>query len=239
MIVVFAFLVSLIPSLIFFLCIRRSFKDKPGYGNGCWMAVCHGFLSVLPITLAAFVLDLIGSVTGLKKAGWFVWGLYQSFFLFALTEELFKFLLFRRVLRKTECDCSWYDITVFMTLVGVGFGLLESVLYSFEMSPVSAIIRGVTLAHGGYGFIMGYFYGKGKKTGKKGYLVISFLLPYLLHAIYDFLLVPELSEYNEDIAGIAVILAFVDLVVFILAIVFFARRRKDPKYTESLGLKTA
>ena len=142
------------------------------------------------------------------------------------------------MLRKTECDCSWYDITVFMTLVGVGFGLLESVLYAFEMSPAAAIIRGITLAHGGYGFIMGYFYGKAFKTGKKGYFAVSFLLPYLLHAAYDFLLTPELAEYNEDLAGIAVLLAFLDLVVIALAVIFFARRRKNPKYTESLGLES-
>ena len=63
-------------------------------------------------------------------------------------------------------------------------------------------------------------------------------LPYLLHAAYDFLLTPELAEYNEDLAGIAVLLAFLDLVVIALAVIFFARRRKNPKYTESLGLES-
>ena len=234
MVIVFAFLACLIPSALVFLFIRRRFPDKPGYTESCSSSLFHGFFSVLPITGAALVLDLAGSVSGLNKAGWVVWEGYKAFVLFALTEELFKFLLFKRVLKKTQCSCSWYDMTAFMTIVGIGFGLMESLLYSFEMNPIESIIRGLTLGHGVYGFIMGYFYGKARKTGKRAYYVISFLLPYILHASYDFALVPELMEYNDNPAIIAVSLALLDLVMMILLIVFFARRKKNPKYTEPL-----
>ena len=236
-VVVFAFLICLIPSLILFFCIRRSFREKPGYSKGCTRSLLMGLLSTLPIVFSAFALHVIGSVAGLKNASWVFREGFQCFILYALVEELFKFLFFRGVLRKTDCDCSWYDITAFMVLVGVGFGISESIVFSFDMSPVSAMIRGLTVAHGGYGFIMGYFYAKGLKTGKKRFFVISFLIPYLLHAVYDFSLVPELMEVNDNLAFIAVLLAVSDLVVLILTIVFFARRRKNSKYTSSLGLK--
>ena len=237
MVIVFAFLVCLIPSLVLFICIRKSFRDKPCYSKSCTKSLLMGLLSTLPIVFSAFVLHIIGNLAGLKNAGWVVREGYQCFILYALMEELYKFLFFRRVLRKTECDCSWYDVTAFMVLVGVGFGISESIVYSLDMSPISAIIRGLTVAHGGYGFIMGYFYAKALKTGKKRFRVISFLLPYILHAVYDFALVPELMEYNDNLAAIAVLLAIADLVVLILMIVFFARRRKNEEYTESLGLK--
>ena len=236
MVIVFAFLICLIPSLVLYFCLRRSFKDKPGYAKGCTRSLLMGLLSTLPIVLSGFVLHVIGALAGLKNAGWVIWEGFECFILYALMEELFKFLFFKRVLRKTECDCSWYDITAFMVLVGVGFGISESIVYSIDMSPISAIIRGFTVAHGGYGFIMGYFYAKGVKTGKKRFFVISFLLPYILHAVYDFSLVPELIEFNDNLAIIAVSLAVSDLVVLILMIVFFARRRKNEKYTASLGL---
>ena len=236
-VIVFAFLVCLIPSLILFFCIRKSFKDKPGYRNSCTKALLFGLLSTLPIVLTAAVLHILGILVGLRDAGWVVWEAFQCFILFALLEESYKFLFFKKVLRKTECDCSWYDVTAFMVLVGLGFGISESIIYSLDLSPVSAIIRGISVAHGGYGFIMGYFYAKGIKTGRKRFFVISFLLPYILHAVYDFGLVPELLEYNDNLAFIAVLLALVDIVVLILMIVFFARRRKNDKYTESLGLK--
>ena len=236
-VIVFAFLICLIPSLILFFCLRRSFKDKPGYAKGCTRSLLMGLLSTLPIVLTCFVLYLIGSLAGLKKAGWVIWEGFQCFILYALVEELYKFLFFRRVLKKTECDCSWYDVTAFMMLVGLGFGISESIVYSIDLSPISAIIRGLSVAHGGYGFIMGYFYAKAVRTGKRRFFVISFLLPYILHAVYDFALVPELMEFNDNLAAIAVLLAFVDLIVLVIMIVFFARRRKNEKYTASLGLK--
>ena len=81
---------------------------------------------------------------------------------------------------------------------------------------------------------MGYFYAKALKTGKKFYYVLSFMIPYLLHAIYDFGLVPELLEFNDNLAVISVLLALADLVIMILMIVFFARRRKNERYNSPL-----
>lgn len=236
MVILFAFTATLIPSILMYVWLRRRFKDKNDYSKTCRKALLMGLLATLPIAGVALALDLIGSLAGLKKLHWLVWALYQTFILYALTEEFFKFFFFRKVLEKTECDCSLYDVTVFMTVVGLGFGISESILYSLTMSPVEAIIRGISLAHGTYGFIMGYFYAKALSTGKKGYFFISFTVPYLLHALYDFSLSPQLIEISDNFAFMAVGLELVELVLVVLMIVFFARRKKNEKYTASLGI---
>ena len=85
---------------------------------------------------------------------------------------------------------------------------------------------------------MGYFYAKAAKTGKKWYYVVAFMLPYLLHAFYDFGLSPVLEPYFI-FTFITVTLAALDVVLVVIMIVFFARRHKDERYTEPLGIRTA
>ena len=232
--IVIALPACLIPSIVLYLWLKRRCRDKPGYAAGCRMSLICGVIAAAPVVASAAVLEILWTLTGLQKSGSLLFAAYQSLLQFALAEELFKFLMFRRVLRKTECDYSWYDATVFMTLVGVGFGILESVIYSFSMSPVLAIVRGLTLMHGAFGFIMGYFYGKALKTGRKRCLALSFLLPCLFHGAYDFTLSPELEELSDAFSIIPVFLAFLSIVVLIILIVFFARRKRDEKYTAPL-----
>lgn len=94
------------------------------------------------------------------------------------------------------------------------------------------LVRGFTMGHVGYGFIMGWFYGKRLYTGKKKYGVIAVLLPWLLHGIYDFSLTPELIEVNENFMVIALFMALLDIVTLILMIRFFIRSNKQERYLQ-------
>lgn len=49
--------------------------------------------------------------------------------------------MFRRKLNKIEGDHSWLDLIVFSTIVGIGFGLLESIVYVLQSGPVVMLIR--------------------------------------------------------------------------------------------------
>ena len=113
-----------------------------------------------------------------------------------------------------------------MVIVGTAFGLMEALPYAFDASPMMMLVRGFTMGHVGYGFIMGWFYGKRLYTGKKKYAVISVLLPWLLHGIYDFSLTPELLEVNENLMFLALFMALLDIVMLILMIRFFVRSKK-------------
>ena len=233
-----AFVLCLVPSLSLYFWVRSLQKDKPGYTDGCRKALINGLICTVPVVLVALALNIIGALLKLPEGNQVIWQAYRCFLLFAFAEEGCKFLLFKRTLKKTSCDVSWFDLVVFMTLVGIGFGMLESLIYSLTMSPGQAMVRGLLMAHGGYGFIMGYFFAKAVKENKKLYYVVSFLLPFLLHGFYDFALSPIFVDSDWS-AIVAVNLALISLITVIVMIVFFARRKRNPEYTTPLGYKTA
>lgn len=56
------------------------------------------------------------------------------------------------------------DVTAIMVIVGAAFGLLEDLPYAIGSNPIQRLVRGFTMGHLGYGFIMGWFYGKKPDT---------------------------------------------------------------------------
>ena len=86
------------------------------------------------------------------------------------------------------------------------------------------------MGHIGYGFIMGWFYGKRLYTDKKIFGYIAVLLPWLLHGIYDFSLTQELIDINDNFAFIGVTMALFDIVLIILMIRFFIKAKNQEKY---------
>ena len=121
-----------------------------------------------------------------------------------------------------------------MVIVSIGFELLESAVYAIGSGPIHMFVRGITLMHGGYGFIEGWFYGKAAYTGKKWYAVIGFVISWVLHGAYDFGLSSQFeAAAGENYAFLSVSLALLALIIFIVMIVFFAKKKK-PQYTEPL-----
>ena len=68
---------------------------------------------------------------------------------YALSEELSKFYMFRRRLKKIEGEHTWLDLIVYSAIVGIGFGLLESIIFVVDSSPLEMLIRGICIPHGG------------------------------------------------------------------------------------------
>ena len=233
-IAVLALLGSFVPSVIMFLCLRKSGGDRPDYRSDCNRALLYGLLCPLAVILAAAILQILGNLAGLKNCHVLIREAYTNFILHSLVEEVFKFLFFLMVLKKAKSNYSWRDMTAFMVFVGIGFGLPEDIMYMIGSDVGQILVRGFLLMHGGYGFIMGYYYGKSLYTGKKGYRVVAVLLPFLLHGIYDFGLTPELLEMNDNLAFISISMALVGVVVLIRMIVFFARAGKKEKYISPL-----
>ena len=76
-----------------------------------------------------------------------------------------KFLAMKRVIK--DRPSSWLEVTVFMTLSGLGFEVIEAIPYAISSGAAPMLVRGVTMMHAAFGFVTGYFYGKGLHTGKK------------------------------------------------------------------------
>ena len=71
-----------------------------------------------------------------------------------------------------------------LRIVGIGFQIVEDVPYAHsEANTVTAFIRAWTPFY----FTFGDYYGKAKATGKKGYDVLAFVVPFLVHGLYDFM----------------------------------------------------
>ena len=226
---VIAFIVSLLPSIGLFLWLR-GIEEDAAFKDICNKGLIQGMLSVLPIVGCSFVFAIIEfslsrlGVSGVPRAA------YHTFIVLALSEELCKCFMLHKLLEKYERAWSWMDYIILMTLVGIGFGLAEDIPYAIGAGPIVMLVRGITCMHGGYGFIMGYFLGKARKTGDKKWFALSVVVPWLLHGAYDFGLSEEFLALQDIAAILSVSLAGFAIVTLIVLIVFFVRHGHDERY---------
>ncbi|MBP0970034.1 MAG: PrsW family intramembrane metalloprotease [Oscillospiraceae bacterium] len=232
--ILLAFLASSVPALIVYLILKKRNPGKPGYADDCKKAFLNGIKSTLFVVPSALILNILCSLTGLMDINVFVEQFIKDFIFAALLEEVFKIRAFLKVLEESECEYSWLDVTAYMILSGLGFETLESIVYAFTSGAGQVIVRGLTMMHGMFGLITGYFWGKALYTGEKKYKVLAFLIPYIYHGLYDFTLSKELSEYGDFFLFTPVLLAFFSVVLIIVMIVFFRKNRETEKYNVSL-----
>ena len=116
-----------------------------------------------------------------------IWAaLIKSLIAVALVEELIKFVTMRLIARKQDTVINRFDAIALCALVGIGFQIFEDIGYAVTGGVVLAISRALMPFHFTFGAIMGYFYGKYKKWGKKSDLCLAIALPTVIHWIYDF-----------------------------------------------------
>lgn len=235
---VIIFLLSIVPSVLIFILLRNRQKENDLYRKKCTYSFIAGVISVLPILLLSgilFVLNAALKLALMKDVNILVYQAIYKFIVLAFSEEIIKFLALKFVLKRKPYAYSWADVVAFMVIIGTAFGLMEDIPYAFDASPIMMLVRGFTLGHVGYGFIMGWFYGKRLYTDKKRYGVFAVLIPWLIHGLYDFSLTPELTEINDNFAFLGVSLALLDIVLLILMIRFFIRSKKQERYLQPLS----
>ncbi len=206
------------------------------YRKYCTSAFVRGMLCALPILALSGILFILNGVlrtTLLVNMPVLLYKAIYNFIVLALVEEIVKFVAFKLFLKKKPFAYSSADIVAIMVIIGTGFGLLESVLYAIDSSPIVMIVRGITIGHAGYGFLMGLLYAKRMQTGKKIYGFLAVLIPWLIHGLYDFSLSPELIQVNDNFAFLGVSLALLDVVLLILMICYFVKAKKKKKTAES------
>ena len=125
--------------------------------------------------------------------------LYSSFLTAAWVEELLKFLvLYFIVLRRSEFN-EPMDGIVYGVTVSLGFATYENYSYVFYwaeewgIDPYQmAVWRSYSAVplHGLCGCVMGFYFGMYSFTANKKYLILSLLIPYVAHGLYNFLSYP-------------------------------------------------
>ncbi len=132
----------------------------------------------------------------------------------AWCEELLKFIILYFIVLKRDEFNEPMDGIVYGVVVSLGFATLENYEYVFvlaekwEIDPHQlAIWRSYSAVpmHGLLGCVMGFYFGKYAFTAEKKYLILSLLIPFLLHGFYNFLTYP----YHFVIVGIILIHALV------------------------------
>ncbi|WP_047152651.1 glutamic-type intramembrane protease PrsW [Aneurinibacillus tyrosinisolvens] len=119
----------------------------------------------------------------------------QSFFIAGFLEEFFKwFIIYYTAYKHVEFD-EPYDGIVYAAAVSVGFATIENFFYLVSHGGLSTAFYRAVLpvsSHGLFGVLMGYYLGKAKfaepLSRQRFYLVLSLLIPVLLHGTYDFIL---------------------------------------------------
>ena len=236
---ILAIIVSFVPAVLLYRWLKNRIKDDAAFRELCGSTLKKGILSVFPILLCSLVFQLIIRLIGVKESNPLLYEALYTFIVLALAEELVKYLAFRRTLQQTEYRVSWVDVTALMTIVGIGFDLIESVVYAIGASVPVVLIRGICIPHAGYGFIVGYFYGKSIKNGKPAVKWIGFLLAWLLHGLYDFSLSEPFIAINDNLAIVAILLALLDIVLVLLLVRFVKKAKKQAAYTEPLPAEAA
>jgi RsiW-degrading membrane proteinase PrsW (M82 family) len=123
--------------------------------------------------------------------------LYTSTVVAGFSEELFKFLAFFWLIRKSKEYNERFDGIVYATFVSLGFAMVENInylyTYGIEIHWNRAIFS--VPAHAFFGISMGYYFSMAKfSTGKRSktiFYIYSFLFPLLLHGAYDFILMAD------------------------------------------------
>ena len=199
-------LITIVPSLLILIYFFLSDKFKEPKGT---IALVFG-LGVL-ICLPA---GIINEFMEVNFSNIFSERLLYSFLGPAWGEEILKFLiLYTIVLKRNEFN-EPMDGIVYGVVASLGFATYENYDYVFRLAETwdidpaqMAIWRSYSAVpmHGLNGCIMGFYFGKYAFTAEKKYLILSLLIPFLLHGFYNFLEYP----FHFMIVGIMIVYAII------------------------------
>jgi len=179
--------ISLAPVFIiaFYIYNRDKYEKEPF--SILLKALIIGLLSALPVVLIENILDtLYKGPEGLNEAA------YIAFIVAALTEEGIKFLVLFLFFWNEKNFNEQFDGIVYAVYLALGFAAIENILYVFMGDYGVGILRALTAvpAHALFGIMMGYYFGLARFSQKYTtlYLIAAFVMPFISHGIYDFLL---------------------------------------------------
>ncbi len=120
---------------------------------------------------------------------------YEAFVVAGFTEELFKFAALYFLIWKNSNFNEKFDGIIYAVFVSLGFAAVENIMYVMQGGIEVAMVRSITAvpAHALFGITMGYFFGIAHMEPqlRKAYLAKAFFIPFILHGIYDFILISQ------------------------------------------------
>ncbi|MFD0827752.1 glutamic-type intramembrane protease PrsW [Neobacillus sp. M.A.Huq-85] len=119
----------------------------------------------------------------------------DAFLSSSLLEEFFKwFILFYAIYSHVEFD-EPFDGIVYGAAASLGFATVENIFYLVANGIEHAVTRALlpVSSHALFGVIMGFYIGKAKfiEGLKMKWIILSLLLPFILHGVYDYILLTQ------------------------------------------------
>lgn len=202
-------ILAVVPTIAFILWIYL--KDK--YDREPIMILCKFFL--LGAFISVIVIMVEDFLIGINKYSGYSNMIYMSFIVAALTEEGIKAIVLIPNLLKIKTFNEKLDGIIYSVFLSLGFATVENIIYilfeeskvAFEVGMIRAIIS--VPAHMMFAITMGYYISKYKFSNniikKREYLIMSVLVPILLHGIFDFIV---MIKYKFSIIIFAIYIIF-------------------------------
>ncbi len=177
-----------------------------------------GMFSVLPVLGTGYVSDFfLEKFDGLYQVA------YTAFVQAAFIEEFWKLFFTFLIVWWAKSFDERFDGIVYAVTVSMGFAVVENILYVTGYGFSTGLLRMVTAvpAHAIFGISMGYYLGRAKFDSPKAlYLILAFVVPWLMHGIYDFLIMSGVTW---------MVIAFIGFLI-LMYIYGFGRLKKSSKY---------
>ena len=149
----------------------------------------------------------------------------------ALVEEFFKWIIVKLVGYNNSNHDETYDAIVYSVFASLGFACFENIGYVFSYGFDTALVRAFSAVpgHACFGVIMGYFFSKAKQSVHNGsnnegmYLLLSLVIPTLVHTIYDFLIF-------SGVELLSIIWFLFVITLFIVCFILVSKAAKENAY---------
>jgi protease PrsW len=181
-------LLALAPAVILMMYVY--FRDK--YEKEPVKLILKGILLGAVIIFPVGLIEnyIIGFGTGLSKIPK---AAFDGFIVAGATEEAFKYFVVFILIWRNRNFNEKFDGIVYAVSVALGFAAIENLFYVFSNNSLQVgLLRAFTAVpgHAIFGVVMGFYLGMARFSinGKGKWLLRAFTVPWLLHGLYDFMI---------------------------------------------------
>lgn len=183
---------AIAPSVVFILWIY--FKDR--YEKEPLKSLGKFFFLGVVVSVVGIVIE--GMLMKVNVWNGYSYYIYVSFIVAGFTEEGLKAIILIPCLMKEKNFNEKLDGIIYSIFLSLGFATVENIIYVLYDSGPQVLQLGITRglisipAHIMFAIAMGYYVSKYKfsveKLKKREYLIMSILVPIILHGVFDFIL---------------------------------------------------